>query len=193
MDGQRPHIDLELLTTDAELLRRAKEGTPEERQEAVEQLASRYWLVAFKSARAILDDDDAARDAAQDAAVRLLLHIGRLDGDKSLRAWFAAVGRNRAKDMCKAMRRAMQFDIDGEDAVPERQDRTTPFNLTLYNEIINAISALPLKQQVVVERHIIDGDDVADIAADLRITKAAVYERLRLAKLELRRFINWKR
>lgn len=191
MEGEQPPIDLELLTTDAELVRRAQTGTPEQREQALEQLSKRYLQVAFKSAVVTLRDDDAARDAAQETMVQLLLHIGRLDATREVRSWVATVARNKAADIRRFMRRIVQFSCDGDEH--EREDGRTPFEQMLYRDVMRAIDALPPKLRVVAVRHLLDGDSVADIAADLQLTEAAIYARLKAAKHELRKITTWKR
>jgi DNA-directed RNA polymerase specialized sigma24 family protein len=73
--------------------------------------------------------------------------------------------------------------------VDDLEDSKTPYDQVSHNEFLEAVKTLPLKQQVVVERTIL-GDEVAGIAVDLGLTKAAVYERLNKAKKELRRILN---
>ena len=193
MEGRRPPIDLELLTTDAELLVCAQSGTPPERENAIELLSKRYLEVAFKSAVVILRNDDAANDAMQDAMVTFLIKLGTLDPSQSLQAWIATVSRNRAKSMRRVMWRVVQFGSDEEeDATPDREDACTPFDYASYSEMMRAIDGLPLKQRVVVERHLLEGEHVADIAHDLQLTPAAVYARLAGARKELGKFIGRK-
>lgn len=74
MEGDQPPKDLNLLM-DAELVVRAQLGSADQREEAIDELSERFGQVAFRSAMAILHNDDAARDVAQETLVRLLTRI----------------------------------------------------------------------------------------------------------------------
>jgi RNA polymerase sigma factor (sigma-70 family) len=188
MEGDQPPKDLKLLT-DAKLVVRAQLGSAEQREEAIDELSERFGQVAFRSAMAILHNDDAARDAAQETLVRLLIRIDTLDASRPVRSWIAEVARNVALDRRRAGGRMILFCEGGAEDVEALEDSKTPYDQVSHNEFLEAVKTLPLKQQVVVERTIL-GDEVADIAVDLGLTKAAVYERLNKAKKELRRILN---
>lgn len=185
MERDQPPIDLELLTTDAELLLDALEGTAEQREEAIKKLQLRYWRVAQNSAFVILRNDESARDVAQETMVKMWLRL-RTINPVSIRAWIATIARNAAYTIRQRMHRFVQLGCDGQTPVEQRPDNETPFNHALYEEIMRAIDRLPAKQRVVVERHLLEGHAVIDIAADLHITTAAVYARLEEAKKKLR-------
>lgn len=188
MEGAQPRVDLALLA-DAELIARAQQGTAEERQESIDQLAKRHEQVAKKSAMAILHDEDAANDVVQETSVTLLLWIDRLDA-RPLDSWIATVARRAALDWRRKGRRLIFFSDGLPTDCDEPEDSSTPYNHARHKEVLAALKTLPLKQQVVIERVIL-GDDVADIAADLRLTPAAVYDRLKKAREALHRILDY--
>ncbi|HEY4640439.1 MAG TPA: sigma-70 family RNA polymerase sigma factor [Thermoanaerobaculia bacterium] len=188
MEGDQAPKDLKLLS-DAELVVRAQQGSVEQREDTIGELSERHGEVAFRSAMAILHNDDAARDAAQETLVRLLVRIDTLDASRSVRAWVAEVARNVALDRRRAGGRMILFCEVGDENVGAYADGKTPYDQLSHNQFLDAVKKLPLKQQVVVERTLL-GDEVTDIARDLGLTKAAIYDRLNKAKNELRRILN---
>ena len=80
-------------SSDARLLVQAQAGG----REAREELARRMRGPAYVLALQLVGNREDALDVAQDALLRLFVHLGRVAPDRPLRPWLFAIVRNRAQ------------------------------------------------------------------------------------------------
>jgi RNA polymerase sigma-70 factor, ECF subfamily len=91
---------------DAELITLAREGSPE----AASTLFERYWLLAWRSAYAVIGDRGLAEDAAQDAVERAFGALGQFDESRPFGPWLKRIAVNLAIDHLRRRRRATLED-----------------------------------------------------------------------------------
>jgi RNA polymerase sigma-70 factor, ECF subfamily len=91
---------------DAELIRLAREGSPD----AAGALFERYWLLAWRSAYGVIGDRALAEDAAQDAVERAFRALDRFDESRPFGPWLKRIAVNLAIDRLRHSRRAALED-----------------------------------------------------------------------------------
>jgi RNA polymerase sigma factor (sigma-70 family) len=91
---------------DAELIRLAREGSPD----AAGALFERYWLLAWRAAYGVIGDRVLAEDAAQDAVARAFGALERFDESRPFGPWLKRIAVNAAIDHLRRSRRAALDD-----------------------------------------------------------------------------------
>jgi RNA polymerase sigma-70 factor (ECF subfamily) len=80
----------ELEPSDEELMARCRSGD----DRAMDLLVSRYYPVLYRFAYRMLQEREAAEDAAQEALIRAYRGAGRFHAGKRLSTWLLAIGAN---------------------------------------------------------------------------------------------------
>src|SRR4051794_22693251 len=133
--------------SDAALVRAAQRGS----ERAVEELFTRHWPDAYRTALLIAHDRAAAEDIAQEAFLATLRALPRFDRGRPLRPWLHRIVVNRAIDWARARRLRLQVDLEG---VPE--PAAPPADPGL-GEIGAALARLsPEHRAVVVMRYLLE-------------------------------------
>lgn len=140
---------------DSELVRAARSGD----REAMNELVRRHHGVAFRTALAILGDEDDASDAVQDGFIRA---FGALDGfrrEATFRTWLLTIVANQARGALRRAKRRREspivdderFAIDSEDQLDglERAARVA--------RVREHLERLPEKQRMSVSLRLFDG------------------------------------
>jgi RNA polymerase sigma-70 factor (ECF subfamily) len=156
--------------SDAALVRAAQRGS----ERAVEELFSRHWPAAYRTALLIAHDRAAAEDIAQEAFVAALRALPRFDRSRPLQPWLHRIVVNRAIDWARSRRLRREI---GADDVPEP---AAPAEASLgLGEAGEALARLtPEHRAVVVMRYLLELTP-GEIAAVLDIPRGTVNSRLR--------------
>ncbi|MEJ2538544.1 MAG: RNA polymerase sigma factor [Gemmatimonadota bacterium] len=83
---------------EVELIRKCKAGDPR----FFEPLVRAYEGPGLRVATGMLGDVDDARDALQEAFVKVFRNLGRFDSGRSFGPWFFQILRNQCRDMIRA-------------------------------------------------------------------------------------------
>jgi RNA polymerase sigma-70 factor (ECF subfamily) len=157
----------------ADTLRRARAGAPD----AIDELVRANWPPVWRAAYAVTADAQLAEDAAQEAFVRALRSLRRLDG-RPLQPWLRRIAVNAAIDQ---LRRRPRGWVGAEQA-PE------PGVLPADGpdaDLVNAVIALPDDRRLVVVLHFWCDWTHREIASALGIPPGTVASRLSRALGEL--------
>jgi RNA polymerase sigma-70 factor (ECF subfamily) len=155
--------------SDAALVRSAQRGS----ERAVEELFSRHWPDAYRTALLIAHDRAAAEDIAQEAFVSALRALPRFDRSRPLRPWLHRIVVNRAIVWARARR--LRREVDGE-AVPEPAAPEVAEGLGSLGAALARLS--PEHRAVVVMRYLLELTP-GEIAAVLDVPRGTVNSRLR--------------
>jgi RNA polymerase sigma-70 factor (ECF subfamily) len=155
--------------SDAALVRSAQRGS----ERAVEELFSRHWPDAYRTALLIAHDRAAAEDIAQEAFVAALRALPRFDRSRPLRPWLHRIVVNRAIDWARARR--LRREVDG-DSVPEPAAPEAVEGLGSVGAALARLS--PEHRAVVVMRYLLEMTP-GEIAAALDLPRGTVNSRLR--------------
>jgi RNA polymerase sigma-70 factor (ECF subfamily) len=185
------------LSSDQELVRRAKAGG----LEAFEALASRYERKVYSLARRILRHEQDAEDVTQQTFLSALEHLEGFREESSFSTWLLRVATHAALKVIRKRKGLPTVSLEansepqeGYDTVPHPEYiadwRESPEELASRNEtarlIDEALSELDEKHRVVFLLRDVEGLSVKETADALGLSEANVKVRLLRARLQLR-------
>lgn len=173
---------------EAASVRSAKEGS----ETAIEQLAHRYWPVAYRTVACMLRNQADAEEAAQEAICAAITHLPSFRGEATFRTWFHRIAINHAL-LClrrKSTTRRLLTTIHGEVALPATHAPKTPEQLLIDAErwrlMEEGLGRIPGIYSTVLQLFVRDGRTAGEIAAQLNLSTGAVKTRLKRARDQLR-------
>jgi RNA polymerase sigma-70 factor (ECF subfamily) len=184
--------------TDADAIERAKRGD----HEAFRVLVERYQGRAYGLALRVLRDEERARDAVQDAFLKVYGSLGRFEGRSSFYTWLYRLVMNVCLDMKRRDRSGRHVEweeerslelahgaeaLAGAAADPEARSPAGELERAELRALLaRAIAALPEAARQTLELREIDGLSYAEIAKALGVPKGTVMSRLFYARRRLR-------
>lgn len=169
--------------SDADLVRRARDGDPA----AFEALVDRHYPDCLRYAFRMLGDRADAEEAVQDAFVRAHRSLGRYHERDQFRAWLLRILSNRCRSRAAALRRRLR-NLDAFAASRDPDAAAPAPNGGFGRAVQRALAALPADQrEAFLLKHVEDlsYDEIARItgaglsALRMRVKRA----RERLAEL----------
>ena len=138
----------------------------------------------FRTAKAILRNDQDAEDAVQEAICSAFSSREQLRDTKLFRPWLLRILTNKCYDLCR--KRRPQVDLaDVEDYLPA-QEADIHERLTLWQAILRLGEDL----RVPVTLFYYEGLSIREIAGILNLSEAAVKTRLSRARGQLRKLLE---
>ena len=173
--------------SDGELAALALSG----RQAAYRALMDRHRAVAFRLARNLCGDEDAALDITQASFIAAFTALNRYDGERSFAHWLARIVINKSHDWARR-RRVRQFFAfalpleDARDVAEASPDpETQAADRQELDRTMAAIADLPARLKEVLVLRTIEGLSQAEAASVLNISEKAVETRLYRARAKL--------
>jgi hypothetical protein len=165
---------------DADLVQAALDGD----KESLGILIQRHWPTAIFLAAKVLGSPELARDAAQEAAIAVLIGLSRLRSPDRFGAWFCGITLNVSRRWLR------QFGREVPGVAPEQaSDLPSPAEAAEVAEIAarvrGAIDSLADGQAAAVRLFYLQGLSHREVAAELRISPGAVKARLHQARAAL--------
>jgi RNA polymerase sigma-70 factor (ECF subfamily) len=146
--------------------------------------------LAFRVAYSVLRHREDAEDVAQEAFARAYRSFRQLRDRNRFRAWLVRMTWRLAIDRRRSERRRAAREL--EHAEPHRDGAVNPLAVSeRLAEIWRAIDALPDKLRLVVVLAHVQGHDMAEVAALLRIPEGTVKSRLFKARKQLKERLAW--
>ncbi len=177
-----------LPVSDAELAARILAGDAA----LFELLMRRYNRLLFRLARAILKDDDEARDAVQAAYILAYYNLDQFRGPTGMQSWLARITVNEAAGR-RRKRAALPLDDEEWAALPAHEN-DEPEHATIRTESLclmqRAIDELPEDFRIVFMMRGVEQLSVAETAAALDLKEATVKTRFHRARLQLQRSLG---
>jgi len=155
---------------------------------ALGALYDRYAREVHRVACRLLEDGRDAEDLVHDVFLQVWSDAGSFDPDRgSFRAWLMVRARTRSIDRLRRLRRVRQYLV-GQRAEPEAyvDGRDVMVRIAEAGRAREAIEALPLRLQDVVNMVYVAGFTCAEAAAHLEIPLGTVKSRLSTARDQLR-------
>jgi RNA polymerase sigma-70 factor, ECF subfamily len=165
------------LATDDELMQAVVGGD----EGAFRELMGRHRGWVRSLARAIVRDEDAAEDLAQEVFCRLLRSAGEYRPRGEFVAWLKRIAVNLGRDELRHRTRRGTASLEeaGEAVAPEAPEWRLLLNSdALQGEMRAAIDALPDEQRLPVVMHYFGGISIRDIAWTLKCPPGTVKSRL---------------
>ena len=186
----QPRVEL----AESELIRRVCAGD----QDAFYELLRPHERTIFFAARAVLDNDADAEEAAQEAVLKAFTHIGSFRGECKFSTWVIQITINESRMKLRKEHRHLYESVD-EPRSDEEGDywprdfadwREIPSEALERKELRQALrkaldSLAPKYRQVLILRDV-QQLSIAETAAALGLTQQNVRTRLLRARLQMR-------
>ena len=148
--------------------------------------------LAFRVAYSVLRQREDAEDVAQEAFVRAHRSFRQLRDRERFRAWLVRMTWRMALDRQRAeRRRAIREMAASPVPEPEPAHGDPAVVRERADRLWAAIEGLPEKLRLTIVLAGIEGHDVREIAALLRLPEGTVKSRLFLARKRLREALSW--
>ena len=138
------------------------------------QLIDAHLQAMYKTAYAMLANDQDVADAIQDAILACWEKIGQLEEPKYFKTWMTRILINKCNDILRAKKKFVLVETIPEVSAPDQA-----FASLEWGEIMNVLSQ---KEQIVVTLYYSEGFKTTEIARMLDITETAVRNRLARAR-----------
>jgi RNA polymerase sigma-70 factor (ECF subfamily) len=183
------------------VIRRVRNGD----SEAFRFLVERYQGRAYRLALRVLRDEEAARDAVQDAFVKAFSALGRFEGRSSFFTWFYRLVMNQCLDAKRrdksgrevAYEEGGALELGGEpslEAVPEVEGVSFApaahlMRKQLLDHLARAVEQLPPAARETLVLREVEGLSYAEIAKAQGIPKGTVMSRLHYARKQVQKWL----
>lgn len=139
----------------------------------LEQCIRLYHSTIYRLALSYVRNTAEAEDICQEAFVKLMDYGGEFAANENRKAWLIRVTVNLSKNFLRSARfmRNVELDDNIRDTVPEE-----------YEELYDAVMALPIKYRSIVHLYYYEGYSVKEIADILKISASAVTTRMTRAR-----------
>ena len=185
--------------SDLEVIQRVRKGE----SEAFRLLVERYQGRAYRLALRVLRDEEAARDAVQDAFMKAYSALDRFEGRSSFFTWFYRLVMNQCLDARRRDKsgREVAFEEDAGhevepsfELVPEVDGvsfapAATLMRKQLLGHLARAVERLPATARETLLLREVEGLSYAEIAGALGIPKGTVMSRLFYARKQLQKWL----
>ena len=140
----------------------------------------------FRAAKAILQNDQDAEDAVQEAICTAFARRDSLREAEKFRPWVLRILTNKCYDACRRRRNTVDLEAAGE--VPAATGLDTAERLSLWQAVMSLSDDL----RATVTLFYYDGMSVREIGGILGISEAAVKTRLSRGRARLRQLLDEK-
>lgn len=151
---------------------------------AFNQLFHRYERKVYLYCMRVLLDDDMARDAFQEAFMKLYEHRASYDG-RNFMVWFFTIVRN----VCLNMRRNKKTTVPFETS-RANESHTEFVDVVLHDQIVIALNQLPVDYREAIVLYEYDGYSYQEIAGITGATIATIKIRIYRARKLLRTLLS---
>lgn len=141
-----------------------------------------------KAAESILGCEEAAKDAVQQALVRVWKNLDTFDPKKAtMRTLLHVSARRQALDhLTSRKRRLAAMERFWGEIIPERPRKPDP----RMPRLMAALEKMPEKKRALIQKYYFEGKSVAVIADEVGLSLPATKARLQTVKGTLRRFFK---
>ena len=176
--------------TEAELIKKARRGDERAFEELIKPRMSAVYNLALRMMRNEAD----ARDAAQNAIIKIFTNLGSYRGDSSFSTWVFSVTRNACLDELRRVKRFSTEPIPDDASAGEMYDPVAAADAAEdRREVADLVSGLPENMRAPIVLKYIDGYSVDEIAEIMGITEATVKTRLFRGRQKLRELLDGKK
>lgn len=172
----------ESIARDALLVGRVRRGD----MEAYGELVRRHMRRAFSIAYSVLRHREDAEDVVQEAFIRTLERIDRVDERRPFHPWLYKIVVNRAISYRRGRSRratnAVRDELRSGEPAPDRAAERRE----LRDRLLKAVDALPEQQRTIVLLADVEGFNSAEIADILTMPPGTVRYHLHLGRRALR-------
>ena len=158
-------------------------------QEAFEMLIDNYKLLIYKTAKAILKDEDDVCDAIQDTCLSIYKNVGNLKNEKYFKTWVTRITINKCYDIVAKQK----LNSKKEEKVQlneTRYENNFANNIIVKTDLENAINLLEEDLKLVTVLYYYNDMSIGEISSMLDIPKGTVKSRVHRAREKLYHILN---
>lgn len=152
------------------------------------QLVDRYKQAIFHHCFAILHDEDAAEDMAQEAFIAAFYQLKKYDQTYKFSTWLFRVSTNKCLNYLRHSAKVLPADEHLVDQIVSTQ--LTPHEQAEADELRRAVSRLQPNYRAVISLHYWQGLEYADIAMVMGAPLNSIRVWLSRAKQQLRKDLS---
>jgi RNA polymerase sigma-70 factor (ECF subfamily) len=155
-------------------------------EEAFRQFQTLYFARLYRFLLVIARGDETkAREALQEAMLRVARHPKRFDDEEAFWCWLAAIGRNAARDAGRKQNRYLSLLA----RFTQRHEMEPPVNnhenaMTIALE--ESVCELEMDERLLIEGKYLDGRTVKELSSEAGLSEKAVESRLLRLRRQLR-------
>lgn len=167
--------------TEEELIAKSKEGDAD----AYGRLVEKYKNALYRHCFALLQDEDAAEDMAQEAFIAAYYKLTSFDSSRRFSTWLFKIATHKALDNLRSRRRVTGMS----DETLERlvSPHASPSQQAEYAELTAAITQLEPRYRAVVHLYYFEGMSYEEIAKVMAKPIGSVKGWMNRAKKQLRK------
>jgi RNA polymerase sigma factor (sigma-70 family) len=170
-----------------DLVRQVQGADDAERNHLLDRLVSEFAEAAYRWAQLILDDEDRAYDAVQEAWLNAYLHLGQLRERAAFPGWFKQIVLNASYRVLRGERSSHPLSEELPEDLPVEDDPVEDVeNNERIEKVREAVLALPDRERVVTELFYFDDYSQQEIAEKLSIPVTTIKKRLQYARQRLK-------
>ena len=155
--------------------------------DAYATLIDRYKEGLYRHCFRFTRDEDEAEDIAHEAFIEAYVHLDRYDPRYRFSTWLYKIATNLAL-MRLRKRRDVRMDEDELDRIIS--DLPGAEDLVFYQEIHDAVEALPLQYRTVVSMHYWQGKSYSEIATHMGTSVGSIKGWMSRAKKQLKEALS---
>lgn len=168
------------------LIKKAKNGDLEALSELVEQSE----LILYKTAKAILNNEEDVRDAIQETLTSIFLNLKSLKEEKYFKTWATRIVINKCYDIINK-NDLNNKKIDKAKAVHEVEEKSNwENNLEKNSQLENALNSIDEKLKLITVMYYYNNFKVKEIADILKIPEGTVKYNLAKAREALYKLLT---
>lgn len=138
----------------------------------------------YNTARRIMNDDEEARDAVQDAFVMAFNKLQQFNGQSTFGAWIKRIVVNHCLDLLRKKKRLL-FEQMNEQTDKEEVVEDFSWQDWQLESIKSAMEAMPEGYRSVLSLYLFEGYDHQEIADIMQITESTSKSQFHRAKKKL--------
>lgn len=167
------------------IIARVKKGD----QQAFEELIEEYKLPIYKTAKAILKDEDDVCDAIQDTCLSIYKNINNLENEKYFKTWVIRITINKCYDIISKHKLNDEKIAKIQSNVSEIQS-SFDSNIIAKTDLEKAMSLLEEDLKLVTVLYYYNDMSISDISEVINIPKGTVKSRVFRAREKLYNILN---
>lgn len=153
---------------------------------------------AYVTTKLYFKNDDDCLDVLQDAYMKAIKNLDKLDSSTNFNRWFNRIVENTCKNKLKKKDPQLFCDITNEEEqepiVIDDREEFQPEKSQNYNEtkriVLEGLNALPEDQKMCLMKYYYDQYKISEIAEDLGISEATVRSRISYAKEKMLAYVD---
>jgi len=177
--------------TDAQLATLSQQGS----REAFGVLADRWSTPLYRFLHRVLGDEEAARDACQDALIKAYTHLDRLRDPDRFKPWLHTIALNLCRDRGRSAARRGLREVGLDESEPieapvaDNDPYTEAARRDMGEVLTRVLARLPMDQRTAIVLREYQGFNSSEIADLTGVSAATVRSRIFYGLKALRRML----